>query len=54
MEKTWKPTVAGILSIVAGALGIIVGIVVAILGSIGGGVLETILSCPDLRSGLWI
>ena len=22
--------------------------------AIGGGVLEAILSCPDLRSGLWI
>lgn len=39
MEKTWKPTVAGILSIVAGALGIIAGIVVATIGTIGGGVL---------------
>jgi len=39
MEKTWKPTVAGILSIVAGALGIIVGLVIATLGTIGGGVL---------------
>ena len=39
MEKTWKPTVAGILSIVAGALGIIIGIAVATIGTIGGGVL---------------
>lgn len=42
MEKTWKPTVAGILSIVAGGLGIIVGIAVATIatiGTIGGGVL---------------
>ncbi|MCD6599607.1 MAG: hypothetical protein J7L19_03445 [Dehalococcoidia bacterium] len=37
MEKTWKPTVAGILSIVAGAFGIIVGIAIAALGSVGGG-----------------
>jgi len=39
MKKTWKPTVAGILSIVAGTLGIIAGILVATLGTIGGGVL---------------
>ena len=29
MEKTWKPTVAGILAIIAGALEVIVGIVYA-------------------------
>ena len=29
MEKTWKPTTAGILSIVAGALNLIVGIALA-------------------------
>ena len=38
MEKTWKPTVAGILSLVAGALGIIIGIAVATIGAIGCGV----------------
>ena len=32
MEKTWKPTTAGILSIVAGAISLVVGIVVAALG----------------------
>ena len=32
MERTWKPTTAGILSIVAGAIGLIAGIVVAGLG----------------------
>jgi hypothetical protein len=31
-EKTWKPTVAGILSIIAGAIGVITGIVVASIG----------------------
>jgi hypothetical protein len=34
--KTWKPTTAGILSIIAGAIGVIVGIVVATAGSILG------------------
>jgi hypothetical protein len=36
MEKTWKPTVGGILSIVAGALQVIIGIVIAALGTAGG------------------
>jgi hypothetical protein len=35
MEKTWKPTVAGILSIIAGAFAVIAGIIVAAVGSIG-------------------
>jgi len=35
MEKTWKPTTAGILAIIAGALQVIVGIVIAAVGSIG-------------------
>ena len=35
MEKTWKPTTAGILAIIAGALQVIFGIVVAAVGSIG-------------------
>jgi hypothetical protein len=35
MEKTWKPTVGGILAIVAGALQAIFGIVIAAVGSIG-------------------
>jgi len=29
MEKTWKPTVAGILAIIAGALQVILGMVCA-------------------------
>lgn len=36
MEKTWKPTVAGILSIIAGAIQLIWGIAVAAVGGIGG------------------
>ncbi len=42
MERTWKPTTAGILSIVAGAIGLIIGIVVAALG-------ETI----GMMAGFW-
>ena len=36
MEKTWKPTTAGILSIVAGALSLIMGIVFAAIGDVAG------------------
>jgi len=39
MEKTWKPTTAGILSIAAGAFGVIGGILAAKIGAIGGGIL---------------
>jgi len=34
MEKTWKPTVGGILAIIAGVLQVILGLAVAIFGSI--------------------
>ncbi len=36
MQKTWKPTVGGILAIIAGALQVIVGIAMAAVGGIGG------------------
>jgi len=36
MERTWKPTTAGILSIIAGISGVITGIVGATLGGIIG------------------
>ena len=36
MERTWKPTTAGILNIVAGVLQVIFGIAIAVLGGIGG------------------
>jgi hypothetical protein len=39
MERTWKPTTAGILGIIAGAIGVIFGIVLAVLGTVGGGIL---------------
>ena len=35
MERTWKPTTAGILCIIAGAIAVIIGIVIAVVGSIG-------------------
>jgi hypothetical protein len=36
MEQTWKPTTAGILSIIAGALQVIIGMGLAIAGGIAG------------------
>ena len=38
-EKTWKPTTAGILSIIAGAIGVIIGMVIAALGALVGAAL---------------
>jgi hypothetical protein len=35
MEKTWKPTVGGVLTIIGGTIELIVGVVVAAIGSIG-------------------
>jgi hypothetical protein len=35
MERTWKPTVGGILAIIGGAIGTILGLVIATVGSIG-------------------
>jgi len=35
MERTWKPTVAGILAIIGGAIETILGLVIATVGSIG-------------------
>ena len=37
MEKTWKPTTAGILCIIAGSIAVLAGIVVALLGLFVGG-----------------
>ena len=39
MEKTWKPTTAGILSVIAGAFGVLGGILVAAVGTIASGIL---------------
>jgi hypothetical protein len=36
MERTWKPTVGGILALIAGVFQVIVGIVIAVVGGIGG------------------
>lgn len=47
MEKTWKPTTAGILGIIAGVVGVIFGIVLVALGATGGGILA-IFGLPAL------
>jgi len=39
MQKTWKPTTAGLLSIIGGGLGVILGIVLIALGTAAGAVL---------------
>ena len=38
MEKTWKPTAAGILCIIAGVIGVITGLVVATIGGMVGAI----------------
>ena len=40
MERTWMPTVAGILNIIAGTFGLIGGLVLIVLGTVASGVLE--------------
>ena len=40
VEKTWKPTTAGILAIISGVIGCIYSVVVAIIGGITGGALS--------------
>ena len=40
MQRTWMPTVAGILDIICGACGLIGGFVLIVLGTVGSGVLR--------------
>ena len=46
MEKTWKPTTAGILSIVAGAIGLLLGIWLAVELGLAGSIAGTIPGFP--------
>lgn len=39
MERTWKPTTAGILGIIAGAIGVLFGLILAVAGGILGSIL---------------
>ena len=43
MERTWKPTAAGILSIIAGVIGAVIGLIVVFLIWLGGAFLEFFL-----------
>jgi len=58
MERTWKPTTAGVLCIIAGAIGVIIGIVVAIIGGIIGfgffglGWVSAIIGGPSIILGI--
>ena len=42
MEKTWKPTAAGILTIIAGILGLLIGILLAVGLGIAGLMMDMI------------
>jgi len=48
MEKTWKPTTAGILSIITGSLGVISGIVIAVVGGAIAAGLKPIPAIPEI------
>ena len=54
MEKTWKPTVAGILNIVSGALGLlaVAGLIIAIVVTSGAADLPGTEEIPHFVSGL--
>jgi uncharacterized membrane protein HdeD (DUF308 family) len=52
MERTWKPTAAGILAIIAGALHVILGIIIAAIGGIAFFRLTAIFAGPFLILGI--
>lgn len=49
MEKTWKPTTAGVLTIIAGFLGLLVGIGLAVGLGIAGLMVDMIPGFPGIR-----
>jgi len=66
MQKTWKPTTAGILSIISGAVTLIIGLVATALGTVlsgllgmvglfgvGGGVITIILGIVSIVGGIY-
>jgi len=48
MEKTWKPTAAGILTIIAGFLGLLIGIALAVGLGIAGTMMGVIPGIPGV------
>jgi hypothetical protein len=50
MEKTWKPTAAGILTIIAGFLGLLIAIALAV----GLGIAGTLVGMIPGFSGAWL
>jgi hypothetical protein len=52
-RKTWMSTTAGILSIIAGAIGVITGIVFAVIGGIIGDIIGTIFGIEWLGLGVF-
>jgi len=48
MEKTWKPTAAGILTIIAGFLGLLIGIALAVGLGIAGTMIGVIPGIPGI------
>jgi hypothetical protein len=56
MERTWKPTTAGILSIIAGSIAVVAGLVAALLGSFIGGFFDLpwtgAVGIPSLALGI--
>ena len=48
MERTWKPTTAGILTIIAGSLGLLIGIGFAVGLGIIGFIIEMIPGVPGI------
>jgi hypothetical protein len=43
MTRTWKPTTAGILAIIAGIIGVILGLVLAVVGGILGTIVGVVV-----------
>ncbi len=48
MERTWKPTTAGILTIIAGILGLLIGILLAVGFGIAGMIIGMIPGFPGV------
>ena len=48
MEKTWKPTAAGVLTIIAGILGLLIGILLAVGLGIAGMIIGMIPGFPGV------